>query len=165
MNEEGIQDMNKQIFRKKSVDRMSSPEQLNDYIKVTNPGVWMALAAIVILLVGVCVWGVFGKLETKLPVAAVSRDGETVLYVKEDNVASVKENMRVYIGDETYKVVSVSVQPVTVTEEISEYARHTGELSIGEWVYIVPIDGNMPDGVYRAQVVVDSVSPLYFVFN
>ena len=165
MNEEGIQDMNKQIFRKKSVDRMSSPEQLNDYIKVTNPGVWMALAAIVILLVGVCVWGVFGTLETKLSVAAVSRDGQTVLYVKEDNIASVRENMSVYVGDDTYKVTSVSSQPVAVTEEISEYARHTGELSIGEWVYIVPIDGNMPDGVYRAQVVVDSVSPLYFVFN
>ena len=165
MNEEGIQDMNKQIFRKKSVDRMSSPEQLNDYIKVTNPGVWMALAAIVILLVGVCVWGVFGTLETKLSVAAVSRDGHTVLYVKEDNVASVRENMSVYIGDETYKVTSVSSQPVAVTEEISEYARHTGELSIGEWVYVVQIDGNMPDGAYKAQIVTDSVSPLYFVFN
>ena len=165
MNEEGIQDMNKQIFRKKSVDRMSSPEQLNDYIKVTNPGVWMALAAIVILLIGVCVWGVFGKLETKLPVAAVSQDGQTVLYVKEDNIASVRENMSVYVGDETYKVTSVSAQPVAVTEEISEYARHTGELSIGEWVYIVQIDGNMPDGAYKAQIVTDSVSPLYFVFN
>lgn len=157
--------MNKQIFRKKSVDRMSSPEQLNDYIKVTNPGVWMALAAIVILLVGVCVWGVFGTLETKLSVAAVSQDGQTVLYVKEDDLSAVKENMSVYIGDETYKVTSVSAQPVAVTEEISEYARHTGELSIGEWVYVVHIDGNMPDGVYKAQVVVDSVSPLYFVFN
>ena len=157
--------MNDKIFRKKSIDRMSSPEQLNDYIKVTNPGVWMALAAIVILLIGVCVWGVFGKLETKLSVAAVSRDGQTVLYVKEDNIASVRENMSVYVGDETYKVTSVGAEPVAVTEEISEYARHTGELSIGEWVYIVPIDGNMPDGVYRAQVVVDSVSPLYFVFN
>ena len=165
MNEEGIQDMNKQIFRKKSVDRMSSPEQLNDYIKVTNPGVWMALAAIVILLVGVCVWGVFGTLETKLSVAAVSQDGHTVLYVKEDNVASVRENMSVYIGDETYKVTSVSAQPVAVTEEFSEYARHTGELSIGEWVYVVQIDGNMPDGAYKAQIVTDSVSPLYFVFN
>ena len=165
MNEEGIQDMNKQIFRKKSVDRMSSPEQLNDYIKVTNPGVWMVLAAIVILLVGVYVWGVFGKLETKLSVAAVSQDGQTVLYVKEDNIASVRENMSVYVGDETYKVTSVSSQPVAVTEEISEYARHTGELSIGEWVYIVQIDGNIPDGAYRAQIVTDSVSPLYFVFN
>ena len=165
MNEEGIQDMNKQIFRKKSVDRMSSPEQLNDYIKVTNPGVWMVLAAIVILLVGVCVWGVFGKLETKLSVAAVSQDGQTVLYVKGDNIASVRENMSVYVGDDTYKVTSVSSQPVAVTEEISEYARHTGELSIGEWVYIVQIDGNMPDGAYKAQIVTDSVSPLYFVFN
>ena len=144
---------------------MSSPEQLNDYIKVTNPGVWMALAAIVILLIGVCVWGVFGKLETKLPVAAVSQDGHTVLYVKEDNVASVRENMSVYIGDETYKVTSVGAEPVAVTEEFSEYARHTGELSIGEWVYIVQIDGNMPDGAYKAQIVTDSVSPLYFVFN
>lgn len=157
--------MNDKIFRKKSVDRMSSPEQLNDYIKVTNPGVWMALAAIVILLIGVCVWGIFGKLETKLSVAAVSQDGETVLYVKEDNVASVQENMSVYIGDKTYQVTSVSAQPVAVTEEISEYARHTGELSIGEWVYVVQIDGNMPDGVYKAQIVADSVSPLYFVFN
>lgn len=165
MNEEGIQDMNKQIFRKKSIDRMSSPEQLNDYIRVSNPGVWMALAAIVILLVGVCVWGVFGTLETKLSVAAVSQDGQMVLYVKEDNVASVQENMSVYIGDETYKVTSVSAQPVAVTEEISEYARHTGELSIGEWVYVVQIDENMPDGVYKAQIVTDSVSPLYFVFN
>lgn len=157
--------MNDKIFRKKSIDRMSLPEQLNDYIKVTNPGVWMALAAIVILLIGVCVWGVFGKLETKLPVAAVSQDGQTVLYVKEDNIASVRENMSVYVGDETYKVTSVSAQPVAVTEEISEYARHTGELSIGEWVYVVQIDGNIPDGAYRAQIVTDSVSPLYFVFN
>ena len=80
-------------------------------------------------------------------------------------MASVRENMSVYIGDETYKVTSVSAQPVAVTEEISEYARHTGELSIGEWVYIVQIDGNMPDGAYKAQIVTDSVSPLYFVFN
>ena len=157
--------MNNQIFRKKSVDRMSSPEQLNDYIKVTNPGVWMALAAIVILLIGVCVWGIFGKLETKLSVAAVSQDGQTVLYVKEDNVASVQENMSVYIGYHSYTVVSVSTQPVAVSEEISEYARHTGGLNMGEWVYIVRINGNMPDGAYKAQIVIDSVSPLYFVFN
>ena len=75
--------MNDKIFRKKSVDKMSSPEQLNDYIKVTSPGIWMVLAAIAILLAGVCVWGIFGKLETKLTVAAESRAGQTVLYVKE----------------------------------------------------------------------------------
>lgn len=157
--------MNNQIFRKKSVDRMSSPEQLNDYIKVTNPGVWMALAAIVILLIGVCVWGVFGKLETKLTVAAVSGEGQTVLYVKEEDLPSVKENMSVYIGDDVYTVVSVSEQPITVSEDFNEYALHLGDLQTGEWVYTVKIDGNMPDGAHKAQIVIDSVSPLYFVFN
>ena len=49
--------MSDQIFRKKSLDRISSPEQLNDYIRVANPGIWMILAAVIILLAGVCVWG------------------------------------------------------------------------------------------------------------
>ena len=157
--------MNDKIFRKKSVEKMSSPEQLNDYVKVTNPGVWMALAAIALLLIGICVWGVFGKLETKLTVAAESLDGHTVLYVKESDVEDIKESMSVSIGDGVYTVVSISSEPIAVTDAISEYARHTDGLSLGEWVYIVQIDGNMPDGAYRAQIVTDSVSPLYFVFN
>lgn len=35
--------MNQQLFRQSSIDRVFSPEQLNDYIRVTNPGVWMVL--------------------------------------------------------------------------------------------------------------------------
>ena len=157
--------MNDNIFRKKSVDKMSSPEQLNDYIKVTSPGIWMALAAIAILLAGICVWGIFGKLETKLTVAAESHAGQTVLYVKEDAVSSLKEDMTVTIGDTSYAIVSVSAEPISVTEEIGEYARRTGNLSIGEWVYLVKIDKTLPEGVYTAEIVVDSVSPLHFVFN
>ena len=37
--------MSDQIFRKKSLDRISSPEQLNDYIRMANPGIWMILTA------------------------------------------------------------------------------------------------------------------------
>lgn len=157
--------MNEKIFRKKSVDRMSSPEQLNDYIKVTNPGVWMALAAIILLLLGICVWGIFGKLETTINVVAVSENGQTVCYVKEENISSVKNEMSVYIGEESYRIKSIGTQPVSVSENMSEYARHVGDLREGEWVYVVIIDGNIADGTYKAQVVIDSVSPLYFVFN
>ena len=48
------------IFRKKSIERISSPEQLHDYIRVTTPGVWLVLIAIIILLVGVviCIQGI-----------------------------------------------------------------------------------------------------------
>ena len=45
-------DQNKsQIFRKSALDSISSPEQLTDYLKVTDPGVWIILAAVILLLV------------------------------------------------------------------------------------------------------------------
>jgi hypothetical protein len=44
--------MDNQLFRKKSIDRISSPEKLEDYMRVTSPRLWMLLSAIVILLVG-----------------------------------------------------------------------------------------------------------------
>lgn len=50
------------IFTQKSIDKVSSPEKLDDYIRVTTPSVWITLAAIVVLLVGVIAWGAFGEL-------------------------------------------------------------------------------------------------------
>ncbi len=48
------------IFREKSLERMASPEQLDDYIRVTTPSIWLVLLAIVILLAGVATWSVLG---------------------------------------------------------------------------------------------------------
>lgn len=52
------------VFREKSLTKVSSPEQLNDYIRVSTPAVWLVLTAIVLLLVGVALWGCVGRLET-----------------------------------------------------------------------------------------------------
>ena len=57
------------IFREKSIKRVSSPEQLNDYIRVTTPSVWVVLAALIILLLGILAWSVLGT------VTAVAADG------------------------------------------------------------------------------------------
>ena len=51
------------IFREKSLERVTSPEQLNDYIKVTTPSVWMILFATLVLIVGTLFWAVFGKIQ------------------------------------------------------------------------------------------------------
>ena len=49
-----------------TIKKVDSPEQLNQYIKLSNPEVWILLIAIVVLLIGVCVWGCFGKIDTKI---------------------------------------------------------------------------------------------------
>ena len=54
---------NNSIFRKESLDKVSSPEKLDDYIRVTTPSVWITLIAIVLLLIGAIVWGIFGEVE------------------------------------------------------------------------------------------------------
>ena len=53
----------KQIFRKSAIEGISSPEQLNDYIRVTAPGVWVILSASIILLGSLFVWAAFGRVE------------------------------------------------------------------------------------------------------
>ena len=51
------------VFRRKSLERVTSPEQLNDYIKVTTPSVWLILFATLVLIVGTLFWAVFGKIQ------------------------------------------------------------------------------------------------------
>ena len=51
------------IFREKSMERISSPDQMDEYIRVTTPSVWIALLALVILLIGILAWSVLGTME------------------------------------------------------------------------------------------------------
>lgn len=158
--------MENPIFRKKSIERISSPEQLNDYIRVTNPGVWVILSAVLILLAGFIVWGVVGKIETKVNTVAVSDAGTVVCYVREADFSAVGENDVVRLGDGEYRILTISKEPQKVGNDLSEYGLRVGGLTKEEWVYKVTLsNANLPDGVYGAAIVTDSVSPITFLFN
>lgn len=157
--------MKNNIFREKSMERINSPEQLTDYIRVSNPGLWLLLAAIIILLSGVCVWGIFGKIDTKLVTCAVS-DGESVIcYVKEKDIKSVSMNMPVSIEGNEYVITDITKEPVTVGNDFNEYAMHIGDLKAGEWVYIVKTNAKEAAGIYESDIIIDRVAPMSFVFN
>lgn len=53
------------VFREKSIKQVSSPESLNDYIRVTSPSVWAVLLALLLLLLGMLTWSIFGRVEVK----------------------------------------------------------------------------------------------------
>lgn len=157
--------MEKTIFREKSIERISSPEQLDSYVKVSNPGVWMALAAIILLLIGAFVWAVFGQLDTTITVAATVRDGCATCYISKDKANAVKVGQSVRIGDGIYAVAAISSSPAAVTQAVGEYALYIGSLTVGEWIYEATFDTELADGVYEADIVVDSVSPISFILN
>ena len=48
--------MKNELFRKESVEKLTGPEDLNAYIKVLNPRVWLILAGIVVAIAGLVVF-------------------------------------------------------------------------------------------------------------
>ena len=158
--------MDNQIFRKKSLDKVSSPEQLNDYIRVSNPGVWLVLAAVIVLLIGVCVWGIFGRLETTVGSAAVVKDGEMTLYVKEEYLGKITEGMTVRVKENEYLIASVETKPQTIPEGFDEYMLHLSGMHVGEWVFgVSAMQTDLADGVYEAEIVIESIAPMSFIFD
>lgn len=163
-------DNRERLFTKKSLEKISSPEQLNEYIKVATPGVWVSIIAVIILLCGAVVWGLFGKLESSI-VTNVYSDGEkTVLLLSDESKRLVEEQMEVRITDDDGKqvkaqIVSIPKKPVIISKEFDEYTVYATKMSPEDWVYVLEISEEMPEGVYDAHIVTGSITPASFILN
>jgi len=98
----------KQLYREKNITRISSPEQLNDYLKVTKPAVWAVLAAIVLMLVGTLIWGSFAYIGSSVEGIAEVKNGTMTVYFKDDSFAgNVQEGMNVKVGETSSTIIGV----------------------------------------------------------
>ena len=55
-----------ELFRKKSIERVSTPEKLNDYIRIGSTGGYMMIAALVIIAAALIIWGFVGKIPVTI---------------------------------------------------------------------------------------------------
>lgn len=159
--------MDQKIFRKKNMERISSPDQLNDYIHVTGPSVWIVLAAVSFLLLGLIIWGFTGQLDTTLTVAAVTEEGQTVCYVRAAELEKVSPGMAVSLDTQTASIARIAPQPIPADEHFPAYLIHVGGISPGEWIYEVVLDQPLGEdgGIYALQILVERVSPMFFILN
>lgn len=138
--------MNEEIFRQKSLDKVKSPENLDDYIQVSNPGVWLLLISVIILLAGACVWGIFGHVDSTVKTSVRAEDGSIVCYAEAEAADAVRTGMTVRFGD--YEAV---------IDDIEQTADGCTCMLLTEQT--------VPDGGYEGEIVTESVKPLSFVFN
>lgn len=99
------------FFRKSALEKLSTPEKLDQLIKVTGPKAWIALATVFIALgTGIC-WAVFGTVKTKLNAIGVVLGGEVHEVVATSQGQLVK--LHVAIGDHVKKgdVIATIQQP------------------------------------------------------
>ena len=131
----------KSVYREKTLERISSPDQLTDYLKVTNPGIWVILAAVIILLAGVFVWSCTGVMETKAQATVIIKND--VAEVATRDAKDLKEGDELRVGGESYKISSVA------------------EDKFGRRIGIAQVD--LPDGIYDGVVIVEKVHPIQFL--
>lgn len=82
--------MANKIFREKAIDNVSSPEQLDQHIRVTKVYAWMFLVAILCLLVGVGIWAFTGNISKGIDIKGLvfPTTGVTNLEARSDSTVS-----------------------------------------------------------------------------
>ena len=165
--------MSEKIFREKSLERISSPEELNSYIKSTTPSLWFVLIAIIVLLVGVIVWATVGKIDAGSDCGCSLRNGEYTCYINEVTYTKMEKNQNEAVLMPFIKIDSIESQratsiegPIQVVGDADDYLFHLSSIESRDWYYIVKgkMDG-VKDGQYKGFIVTDEVSPLSFIFN
>ena len=141
MEQKNEQEQQKQpLFREKSLERLSSPEQLHDYLRVTSPRLWMILGTIVALLVGFVVYASTTRMEstvmTKMEVYEFGGIGGTI---PETSRGVITENMPVRIGGQTGTISNI----ITASGYHLKLALDGGQLPDGH--YYLTMDGNEPN--------------------
>lgn len=157
---------NETIFRQKSVDRVSSPEQLDNYLKVTTPSVWLILIGIIVLLIGTIVWAALGKLNTYVNTGCIVESQTAYCYVTEEDGKKVDEGMTVEIPSEDvqFEVIGVETQGVNIPDTYN-YLQHIVGVTSSDFVLSLYGLTNLKDGYYTGRIIVESISPLVFIFN
>ena len=146
--------MEKTLFRKESYDRISSPEQMRDYMRVTSPRLWMLLAAMIALLAGFLVYASTTMMETTLELSAsVDQGGVIQAAVTPEQARNLEIGMKVRIGGKNARVAEI-VQMLG-----GETGRQTTVLIEPEEDLV------LPEGLYQATVVTESISPIDFLMN
>ena len=135
------------IFREKSLKRISSPEDLDRYIRIPGPSIWLILAAMIILLVSGCLWGIWGRLETVVTVAGMVSGGEMTVSLPSADSARVEPGMEVVMGDEVVGVVG----------SVSD--NNDGTATVGLETT------NLADGKYQLDIIVERIRPVYFLLQ
>jgi hypothetical protein len=138
--------MENPIFRKKSLDRISSPEALDDYLHVTTPSVWLVLVAIIMLLVGMLIWSHIATIDSFATGHAQVESGK--MYIEFDNeqiARNVQSGMIVTAGETQNRITSVGVD------------------SKGKIFAIAPTE--LADGYYVVDVLFRQTQVIQLLFN
>ena len=131
---------------------MKNPEQLDQYLRATRSGGWIVLIAILLFFAGLISWAVTGSIDTTVDADVLVYDKRAVITEREQtnmltkvDMSRVGEGTAVLIDGESYRANAAGVDD----------DGHT----------VLYADTDLPDGKYTAQILVESISAIRFLFG
>ena len=167
-------DLGSSIFNKKAAEKLRSPDDLDKYVKVTTPSIWIVLAASIVLLAGLMTWGFFGTVTTNLSAKGILLDaegGNVICFIPLAAEGEVSVGNKATIEGRAFTVSKISDMPLSRSEAQdmlgSDYL--TNQLIVDDWVFRVDFEGpsdQLWEGVpLNVSIEVDSVAPISLIIN
>ncbi|MBR4455153.1 MAG: hypothetical protein IKS32_02900 [Solobacterium sp.] len=156
---------NKELFRKKSMEQFTTPEQLNDYIRVSNPSIYLILFGVIVFLVSVVIWGMTGTINSHVTVHAIVDDGSLRAYIPEIQTADLKQTSTIMLNGIEYGISGIS-EPAKASSILTDEELVRCQLEPSEIVVTVTagVEG-LADGTYLADVIMVKMRPADLVLK
>src|SRR5258707_1555768 len=89
----------REIFRATAIERLSSPEQLDQLVDIVRPADWIATVVIGLVLAAIVAWSVVGRIPTRAAGEGILiSDGGKVVDAISSNAGSLAA-IEVMVGD------------------------------------------------------------------
>lgn len=153
--------MQNRLFRKAALERLSSPEQLDQLMPVTSPQGWLGLVAVLLVLAALLVWAVLGQVPTAIHVDGVIAEPDTT-YITTIQ-AGVITGIHVAEGATVQRGTAIaSIFQPEVGEDRLLVSFRTGQVG----AVLLDVGDTVTPGepVLRLEAVSDDVEPMVFLY-
>lgn len=162
------------IFRQSAMSRMMNSDDLDKYIKVTNPSIWMVVLAAVLLVGGLVVWSATAIIPTTIQTTGFVRNGDITCWVDKAIAAKIEEGgVTASVDGERATNVTMGDVPLSEAEVKatlgSDYAANAVDLDVWNYEVIMKFseDFSVPTDAHMVPVniTVLEMHPLNLVFG
>ncbi len=83
---------------RKALDRLQSPDDLDRYLRMPTPGIWISIIACAAILLGIGAWAVFGSVSDHITLRGVATIDGIVCLVDSDTALRIKKGDFAYVN-------------------------------------------------------------------
>lgn len=133
----------------RAMNRIASADELDHYIKVTNPSAWVVVVAALLLIAGIVVWAVVAIVPVTVNATGFTikapESGKTLVicYVDKSTADKIRESgAKATVGNVEATAVSVAPTPLSSAEiaKALDTDFYLDALHLSDWNYEVTIE-------------------------